>query len=66
LGEIYSQNIDYYNGFAPAYSQYFEQDVQTAFGIMKRLSMIASQNKQTDLAAKMDTLFNQKIRYFNP
>jgi hypothetical protein len=66
LGEIYAQNLDYYQSFSPVYTQYFEQDVQTSMGIMKRLSMIASSNKQTELAAKLDTVFNQKMKFFAP
>ena len=62
VGQIYSQNLDYYKSFTPAYSQYFEQDVQTALGIIRRLSMVASENHQTQLAAKMDTLFNMKLK----
>ncbi len=62
--EICSQNLDYYYSFSPANTQYFEQDVQTALGIMKRMSMVASENKQPELAAKIDTLFNLKIKAF--
>jgi hypothetical protein len=65
VGQIYSQNLDYYYSFSPGYAQYFEQDVQTALGIIKRLSMVASENNQPKLAAKMDTLFNMKIKAFN-
>ena len=66
LAEIYSQNLDYYSSFAPTYNQYFEQDVQQSLGIMKRLSVLSSQYKQTDLAAKIDVMFNKKLKYFNP
>ena len=59
---IYSENLDYYNSFRPGYAQYFDQDIQTALGIIKRLSMVASENQQPALAAKMDTLFNMKIK----
>jgi hypothetical protein len=62
VAEIYSQNLDYYYSFSPDYNQYFEQDVQTSLSIIKRLSMVASANEQPKLAAKMDTLFNMKIK----
>jgi tetratricopeptide (TPR) repeat protein len=65
VAEICSQNLDYYYSFSPAYSQYFEQDVQTALGIMKRMSLVASENHQPQLAAKIDTLFNLKIKSMN-
>ena len=64
VAEIYSQNLDYYYSFSPEYKQYFEQDVQTSLGIIKRMSMVASENKQPKLAAKIDTLFNMKIKSF--
>jgi hypothetical protein len=64
VAEIYSQNLDYYYSFSPAHTQYFEQDVQTSLGILKRVSMLASEYHQPDLAAKLDTLFNMKIKSF--
>ncbi len=65
VAEIYSENLDYYYAFSPAFRQYFEQDVQTALGIIKRMSMIATENKQERLAAKLDTLFNLKLKAFH-
>jgi tetratricopeptide (TPR) repeat protein len=65
VAKIYSQNLDYYNSFSSGHTQYFEQDVQTSLGILRRLSMVAAENKQTDLAAKMDSLFNLKIKGYN-
>ena len=64
LAEISSQNLDYYYSFTGAYRQYFEQDIQTALGILRRMSMVASDYHQTQLAAKMDTLFNMKLKSF--
>jgi tetratricopeptide (TPR) repeat protein len=66
VSEIYSQNLDYYRSFPPSFTQYFEQDVQTSLGVLKRLSMVASQYKQPELAGRVDTIFNQKLKYFNP
>lgn len=63
IGKICSDNLDYYYSYGPEKS-YFEQDIQTSLGILKRLGMLASANKQTSLGAKMDTLFNMKIRMF--
>lgn len=65
VAEIYSEDLDYYYSFSPAFRQYFEQDVQTALGIIKRMSMIAAENKQDRLAAKLDTLFNTKLKAFH-
>ena len=64
VAEIYSQNLDYYYSYSPAHRQYFEQDVQTSLGIIKRMSMIAAENKQPKLAEKLDKLFNAKLKAF--
>jgi hypothetical protein len=64
VAEIYGQNLDYYYSYSPENSQYFEQDVQSSLGIIKRMSMVASENNQPKLAAKIDTLFNMKIKAF--
>jgi hypothetical protein len=62
IAQIYNQNLDYYYSFSPGRTQYFEQDVQTALGLIRRLSMVASENQQPQLAAKLDTMFNLKIK----
>jgi hypothetical protein len=62
VAEICGQNLDYYYSFTPDNTNYFEQDIQTALGIIKRMSMVASENQQPELAAKIDTLFNMKIK----
>jgi tetratricopeptide (TPR) repeat protein len=64
VAEIYSQNLDYYYAFSTTNKTYFEQDVQTALGILKRMSMVSSENHQTELAAKIDKLFNMKLKSF--
>ncbi|MEI7980560.1 MAG: DUF2723 domain-containing protein [Bacteroidota bacterium] len=62
VGQIYSDNLNYYFTYSTAYRQYFDQDIQTSLGIIRRISMLASENKQVKLAAKMDTLFNLKVK----
>jgi len=64
LGQMYSQNLDYYYSFPANYREYFDQDIQTALGMIRRMSMVASANQQTQLAAKMDSLFNLKVKSF--
>jgi hypothetical protein len=64
LVEIYSQNIDYYHTYAPENRSYFDQEIQTSLDIIRRLSMVTSANGQTRLSAKMDTIFNNKLRLF--
>ncbi|MEI7895912.1 MAG: DUF2723 domain-containing protein [bacterium] len=62
VADICSENLDYYNSFAPGNTEYFQQDVQTALGIIKRTAMVASQNKQAKLAEKLEAMFNMKIK----
>jgi hypothetical protein len=64
VAEIYSQNLDYYYSFSGTTRDYFKDDIQNSLSVIKRLNYIASQNNQPKLAAKMDELFNQKIKSF--
>jgi tetratricopeptide (TPR) repeat protein len=64
ISEIYSQNLDYYLSFTGKFGEYYQEDIQTALGMIKRMSSIASQNKQDKLAAKMDSLFNLKVKSY--
>jgi hypothetical protein len=61
IGQICVDNLNYYDSFGPEKAQYFEQDTQTALGILRRLSMVASQNKQPEMAARFDSLFNMRF-----
>ena len=61
---IYSQNLDYYYAYSSQNRAYFQQDIQTSLGVLRRLSMLASENKQPALASKMDALFNTKLKSF--
>ncbi|MCK9219059.1 MAG: DUF2723 domain-containing protein [Bacteroidales bacterium] len=62
VAEIYSQNLDYYYSYKGSDRQYFEQDIQTALGMIRRMSMIAAANNQKQLATKLDSLFNLKLK----
>jgi tetratricopeptide (TPR) repeat protein len=64
VAEITGQNLDYYYSFQGTNRQYFDQDIQTSLGMIRRMSMIASENKQAGLAGKIDTLFNMKLREY--
>ena len=65
VGEIFGQNLDYYMSYPPNYRQYFQNDINTNFGMIRRIAMIARNNKQAKLAAKMDSLFNVKIKTYH-
>ncbi len=64
VSQILTQNIDYYMSYDPAYRQYFQSDINTNMGMLRRISMIAKDNKQTKLAAEMDALFNKKLKSY--
>jgi len=64
VAEIYSQNLDFYYSFDGRNKQYFEQDIQTALGMLRRLSIVTKDNNQDALSARMDTLFTKKIKLY--
>jgi len=64
ISQIYSHNLDYYFSFSGKNKDYYQEDIQTALGMIKRMNSIASQNHQEKLAAKMDSLFNLKMKSY--
>jgi len=64
VAEVYSQNLDYYYSFDPKIRQSFQEDIQTALGMIKRCSMIAGDHNQKELSAKIDTVFNLKLKLY--
>ena len=64
LSEIFAQNLDFYFSFKGQHKDYYQDDIQTALSIIKRMSTIAGQYHDTKLAAKLDTLFNQKVKFY--
>ncbi|MEI6456188.1 MAG: DUF2723 domain-containing protein [bacterium] len=62
--EVYSQNVDYYFSYDPKTRQAFDQDIQTALGMIKRCSMVATDHKQKDLSTEIDTVFSMKLRLY--
>jgi tetratricopeptide (TPR) repeat protein len=64
ISQIYSQNLDYYFSFSGKNKDYYQEDIQTALGMIKRMNSIATQNQQQKLAAKMDSLFNLKVKSY--
>jgi tetratricopeptide (TPR) repeat protein len=62
VAEIYTQNLDYYDSYSGKDQQYFEKDIQMALGMIKRISDLAAANKQTELAARMDSIFQARIK----
>jgi hypothetical protein len=64
VARILVQNLDYYMSFDPGYRQYFQADVNTNMGMLRRISIIAADNKQPKLAKEMDELFNKRLKEY--
>ena len=64
VSQVLSQNVDYYMSYNPSYRQYFQNDINTNMGILRRISMIATDNRQVKLAAEMDSLFKRKLKSY--
>lgn len=68
VAEIYAANVtgelDYYFSFPSQYRQEFDEDIQQAMGMLRRLSMVADQYKQTAIKAKMDSIFNLELKKY--
>jgi hypothetical protein len=64
ISQICTQNLDYYFSFSGNNKEYYQEDIQTSLGMLKRMNSIASQNKQQKLAAKLDSLFNHEVKRY--
>jgi hypothetical protein len=64
LGVILGQNLDYYFSFTGRDKSYFDQEIQQAFSVLKRMSFVASSNKDKELANRLDDLFNRKLKNY--
>ena len=61
---FFTQNLDYYMSYDPGYRQYFQSDINTNMGMIRRISMMAADNKQPKLAKEMDALFNKRLKSY--
>jgi Protein of unknown function (DUF2723) len=64
LSQIYSQNLDYYYTFKGKVREYYKNDIEQALGILRRMNYIAQENKQANLAADLDKLFQQELKKY--
>jgi hypothetical protein len=64
IGKIYSQDLEFYYSFKDKYRHYYQGDIEQALGILRRMSIIASDNKQFMLSKKMEDLFNKEIKSY--
>jgi outer membrane protein assembly factor BamD (BamD/ComL family) len=64
IGQIYSQNLDYYYTFKGRWRDYYSDDIQQALGVLRRLYHLAHDNKQTILANDLDGLFHKELKKY--
>jgi hypothetical protein len=60
LAEVMGQNIDYYASFSPPDRDQFNEDMQTAIEVLRRLQSAALLNNQPKLGNKLNALIKQK------
>ena len=64
VARIFTQNLDYFMSYSPDYRQYFQNDINLNMGMLRRISMMATDNKQARLAKEMDSLFNKRLKTY--
>jgi hypothetical protein len=62
LSEVYCQDLDFYAAVEGSSQSYYDQDIRTSLGVLRNLSQIARENRQTALAAKFDSLYSMRIQ----
>jgi hypothetical protein len=62
--EIYHQKFEYYKRLTTSLKKYYESDLKQYLGVLQQLSMLAKQNKQTDLHNEIDTVFQEVLQHF--
>jgi hypothetical protein len=64
LVQIYDQDLSYYYSFSPPFRQNFDDDIQTALGVIRNLGRVAKEAKQDSVAALCDSTFNRQLRNY--
>jgi hypothetical protein len=64
IGQIYSQNLDYYYTFKGKIREYYSKDIEQALGVLRRMNYIATENKQPELATELDALFQKELKKY--
>jgi hypothetical protein len=60
---IFNQDLEYYYSFRGKQREYFDEEIQQSLGVLRRMSQLAGENNQKQLAAKIDSIFQQKLRF---
>ncbi len=63
LASIYEQNIEYYNSLDEKFFKSYSEDMQQAFEVLQRLSMMAKENKQIKISDKIQKFLKEKLQY---
>ncbi|MCX6272684.1 MAG: DUF2723 domain-containing protein [Bacteroidetes bacterium] len=55
VSDIIQEDIKYYNSLKPKFAKYFDKEKNTDLAVLRRLSQLATENKQEAAAKKIDT-----------
>ena len=64
IGKVYSEQVEYYYSFTGWAAEHYKDDIQSTLEMLHSLEMLASQNKQDQLAKKMGDLFSKEAAKF--
>lgn len=60
----YEEDLHYYHSYSPQSRENFQEDIKTAFAVLQKLNLIATQYEQVKLAAEIETVLNQRMNDF--
>ncbi len=62
LSERYLEDLGYYSSLPDKFAAYYDQSSQEALAVLQRLSQMASENGETELATELDEAFMQQMQ----
>jgi hypothetical protein len=62
LSERYLEDLAYYSSLPDKFAAYYDQSSQEALAVLQRLSQMASENDETELATELDDAFMQQMQ----
>ncbi len=60
----FEQNLEYYSSLNAHFSKNYDQEKQRAFAVLQQLSKLAKQNKQDELASRIDSVFSIQLENY--
>lgn len=62
LSERYLEDLGYYSSLPDKFAAYYDQPSQEALAVLQRLSQMATENGETELATELDEAFMQQMQ----